>query len=67
MLVLTRHIDEVIVIDDNIRITIVGVDGNKVRVGIEAPKEVTVDRLEIAEKKRWEDRTGNARYVRGGR
>lgn len=47
MLVLTRRKNESIVIDEQIRITIVEVRGDKVRVGIEAPKEVPVHREEI--------------------
>ena len=47
MLVLSRHKDESIVINDNITITIVGINGDKVRVGIVAPKDVPVDRLEV--------------------
>jgi carbon storage regulator len=52
MLVLTRRIGEEIVIDNNIRVTIVSIDGGKVRVGISAPPEVRVDRQEIHERRR---------------
>ena len=47
MLVLSRYIDEVICIGDDIRITIVDIRGDRVRIGIEAPPSVTVDREEI--------------------
>ena len=47
MLVLTRKVDERIVIGDNIVITVVEVRGDKVRLGIEAPPEVPVHRQEI--------------------
>ncbi len=47
MLILTRRIGETLVIDDNTRLTVLGVKGNQVRIGITAPKEVTVDREEI--------------------
>lgn len=47
MLVLTRKLDESIVIDGRITVTILRVQGNKVRLGIEAPKEVGVLRLEL--------------------
>lgn len=49
MLVLSRKKDEAIVIGDNIRIVIVEVRGDKVRIGIEAPKDVSVHRKEIYE------------------
>lgn len=48
MLVLTRRIGEVIVIDGGIRVTVVGVRRGGVRVGITAPPAVRVDRAEIA-------------------
>jgi carbon storage regulator len=47
MLILTRRIHETIVIADNVRITILGVKGNQVRVGVDAPKSVPVHREEI--------------------
>ncbi len=46
-LVLSRNVGEVIVIGDDIEIKIVGIDGDRVRLGVKAPKEVPVDRLEI--------------------
>jgi len=47
MLVLSRKKNESIVIDDNVVITVVEVRGDKVRLGIEAPREVPVHRSEI--------------------
>lgn len=47
MLVLSRKTDESIIINDHIRITVVEVRGDKVRIGIEAPKDVTVHRQEV--------------------
>ena len=47
MLVLSRKRDESIVIADNIVITIVEIRGDKVRLGIDAPRDVTVHRSEI--------------------
>lgn len=49
MLVLSRRVGEEIIIDGNIRVTIVEVRGNKVRLGVTAPPNVTVDRKEIHE------------------
>ncbi len=47
MLVLTRKKNESIIIDDNIVITVVDVRGDKVRLGIDAPKDVPVHRREV--------------------
>ncbi len=51
MLVLTRRVGEVIVIDHEIRITIASVRGERVRIGIAAPKFVQVDREEVYERR----------------
>jgi carbon storage regulator len=51
MLVLSRRIGEEIVINDNIRVTIVAVKGDRVRLGIVAPRDVTVDRSEVHERR----------------
>ena len=47
MLVLTRKVGQSIRISDDITITVVGVDGNNIKVGVSAPKEVEVHREEI--------------------
>ena len=47
MLVLTRKPDESIVIDGGIKITVMEVRGNRIRLGIEAPKDVAVRRSEL--------------------
>ncbi len=47
MLVLSRRLRETIVIDDSIRVTIVDMGGGKVRLGIDAPEEVRIDREEV--------------------
>lgn len=49
MLVLSRQRDESIIIGDNIVVTIVDVRGDKVRLGIDAPREVSVHRREVYE------------------
>jgi carbon storage regulator len=46
MLVLTRRIGEEIVVDTEIRISVVSIKGNRVQIGIKAPESVRVDRLE---------------------
>ena len=49
MLVLSRKKDESIIINDHIRVTVVEIRGDKVRLGIDAPKEVSVHRREVYE------------------
>jgi len=51
MLVLSRRLGETIIIDGAIRVTIVAVQGDRIRLGVTAPPEVTVDRLEVHERK----------------
>jgi len=51
MLLLTRRVGESIRIADNVTVTVLGVKGNQVRIGVEAPKNVTVDRQEVHERK----------------
>jgi carbon storage regulator len=54
MLILSRKRDEVICIGDDIRIVVVAIRGDKVRLGITAPPDVVVDREEIAKKRSQE-------------
>ena len=59
MLVLSRKINETIIINDNIVITVVDIRGDKVRLGIEAPKDVPVHRREVYDAiKRGENPSG---------
>ncbi|MGV0005202.1 MAG: carbon storage regulator CsrA [Candidatus Porifericomitaceae bacterium WSBS_2022_MAG_OTU9] len=50
MLILTRRVGEALVIGDDVSITILGIRGNQVRVGVDAPKDVVVHREEIYRK-----------------
>ena len=54
MLVLSRRVGEQLVIDNNIIVTIVSIDGGKVRLGIQAPRSVAVDRAEVHQRKQEE-------------
>jgi len=52
MLVLTRKVGEEIIIGDKIHITVVAIERGKVRIGIDAPKEIVVDRQEVHDKRK---------------
>jgi carbon storage regulator len=60
MLILTRRIGETVVIGDNVEVTVMGVNGSQVRIGIEAPKDMRVDRTEIRARIDAEKRPGAA-------
>jgi carbon storage regulator len=69
MLVLTRRVGEEIVIDGKIRVTVVAMHGDRVRLGITAPENVRVDRQEIHERRSeftGAPRTGQARLQPAG-
>jgi carbon storage regulator len=50
VLILTRRVGETLVIGDEITCTVLGIKGNQVRLGIQAPKDVRVDREEVRER-----------------
>jgi carbon storage regulator len=52
MLILTRRAGEALRIGDEIEVTVMAVNGSQVRIGINAPRDIAVDREEIAERKR---------------
>jgi carbon storage regulator len=61
MLILTRRVGETVMIGNDVTVTVLGVKGNQVRVGVNAPKEVAVHREEIYERiKREEQAAGGA-------
>ncbi|WP_305831872.1 carbon storage regulator CsrA [Pseudomonas aeruginosa] len=47
MLILTRRVGETLMVGDDVSVTVLGVKGNQVRIGVNAPKEVAVHREEI--------------------
>jgi len=60
MLILTRRVGETVVIGDDVTVTVLGVKGNQVRLGVNAPKEITVHREEIFERIKREQADGEA-------
>jgi carbon storage regulator len=65
MLILTRRVGESLMIGDDINVTVLGVKGNQVRIGVSAPKDVSVHREEIYQRiqneKHHEPSNGNGR------
>jgi len=68
MLILTRRVGETVVIGDDVTVTVLGVKGNQVRLGVNAPREVAVHREEIFERikrERAEDEAEMPKYMNG--
>ena len=66
MLILTRRVGETLMIGDQVTVTVLGVKGNQVRIGINAPKDVSVHREEIYQRIRRDDDASPAADVRKG-
>lgn len=64
MLILTRRVGETVVIGDDVTVTVLGVKGNQVRLGVNAPKEIAVHREEIFERIKREQADEQAKRPR---
>ena len=59
MLILTRRVGETVIIGNDVDVTVLGVKGNQVRLGVKAPREVSVHREEIFQRISREQQNGN--------
>jgi carbon storage regulator len=68
MLILTRRVGETVMIGNDVTVTVLGVKGNQVRIGVNAPRDVAVHREEIFEriKREEQDGTGGAHAKSNG-
>ena len=66
MLILTRRVGETVMIGNDVTVTVLGVKGNQVRVGVNAPRDVAVHREEIFERIKREEQEGDSRPAQGG-
>jgi carbon storage regulator len=60
MLILTRRVGETLMVGDDVTVTVLGVKGNQVRIGVNAPKDVSVHREEIYQRIQREKAAGDA-------
>jgi carbon storage regulator len=59
MLILTRRVGETLMVGDEVTVTVLGVKGNQVRIGVNAPRDVAVHREEIYERIKREQKKGD--------
>ena len=67
MLILTRRVGETVMIGNEVTVTVLGVKGNQVRIGVNAPKDVAVHREEIYERIKREEEGDPSPHVSGAK
>jgi carbon storage regulator len=63
MLILTRRLGESIIIEDNIKITVVDINKQQIKLGIDAPKHITINREEVAKKVKDENQLSSTSTI----
>lgn len=59
MLILTRRVGETLMVGDDVTVTVLGVKGNQIRIGVNAPKDIPVHREEIFQRIQREKKSGD--------
>ncbi len=65
MLILTRRLGESIIIEDNIKVTVVDINNQQIKLGIDAPKHITINREEVAKKVKEENKLSSNSMIIG--
>ncbi len=65
MLILTRKLGESIIIEDNIKVTVVDINNQQIKLGIDAPKHITINREEVAKKVKEENKLSSNSMIIG--
>ena len=65
MFILTRRLGESIIIEDNIKVTVVDINNQQIKLGIDAPKHITINREEVAKKVKEENQLSSNSMIIG--
>ena len=59
MLILTRRMNETLMVGDDVSVTVLGINGNQVRIGVKAPRDIPVHRKEVYDKIKKQESSGS--------